>query len=233
MSANSENARDDIAPAADTPSSTGDVDLENIPREAVALPASEFPPGKLMFWALTIEGLLVVLALALAYLFEFHDRRWLLSEAGERIGFSALVGVVVSAGMLLFFIALEILDWPWLAPLNDAIDELLVPLFRRLTMPQILIISCSAGIGEELFFRWCLQGGLNEWLGPAAALILVSLLFGICHWINLAYAVTATLLSIVLGIVMNVAGISASIITHAVYDFLAIIYLTQFRRSKK
>ncbi len=181
-----------------------------------------------MWTAVAIEALLVVLALLLAYFFSFYDRRWPLPDLLDVDWmYSLLVGGLLAVLMLAFFVSLEYLQVPLATSLRKVINELLIPLFTPLSFAQITVISLAAGIGEELFFRWCLQGGFALMVHPIAALLMASIIFGVCHWVNAAYAVMATIMGIFLGVTMNYFGITTAIVVHAVYDFLAIIYITR------
>ena len=116
-------------------------------------------------------------------------------------------------------------------------DQLLEPLFRHIPLWQLALISISAGIGEEMFFRWMLQGGIHgliqhETTGIIVSVLVVSILFGLCHWLNLVYAIFAFAVGIYLGLLMIITdSIIAPIVTHAAYDLVALIYLTRIRRK--
>ena len=68
----------------------------------------------------------------------------------------------------------------------------------------------------------------------AAALVLASVLFGACHFVNWAYAVTATLLGLYLGVLWLFTGnVLAPAVTHAVYDFVAVVYFLRICRPRR
>lgn len=104
-------------------------------------------------------------------------------------------------------------------------------------MWKLFLIAAAAGICEELLFRWCIQGGIAEWFanpktGIAVSLLVASMLFGVCHWVNETYAVFAFLMGIYLGLMMVFANsFVAPAICHGIYDFVALVYLAYFRKS--
>jgi membrane protease YdiL (CAAX protease family) len=108
--------------------------------------------------------------------------------------------------------------------------EQLAPLFRDLSIAQVAVISASAGIGEEMLFRWSLQGGLQHlWpgtFGSVLALLLASFVFGLAHAVNAVYVWMATIMGAALGGIMLLSGsVVPAILAHAVYDFVAILVL--------
>ena len=118
----------------------------------------------------------------------------------------------------------------------------LQPMFATAAIWELLVISIMAGIGEEIFFRWCLQGGafstLEPWIGWAPAigvsLILTSLLFGTCHWVNTTYFLFATLAGLYFGAVMIwTESWPAAAIGHALFDFAALLYIKALPRSNE
>lgn len=121
--------------------------------------------------------------------------------------------------------------WSIFDQLSNAIAEHVVPLFSRMNSLEIIFLAILVGFGEEMLFRWCLQGWLEGifggvW-GSTLALFSASALFGICHWVNTAYAWTATLMGLYLGILMKLSGTwLAPTVTHAIYDAVVLLYVT-------
>jgi membrane protease YdiL (CAAX protease family) len=97
---------------------------------------------------------------------------------------------------------------------------------------DLALVSISAGVGEELLFRGFLQAAIADWTNPWIALAIASLLFGLAHFITPMYAVLATLLGAYLGgLWLACDNLLAPIVTHALYDFLALVYL--LRRPRR
>jgi len=191
---------------------------------------SELPtPRQLVFWAVVFEGGLGLLAIALGW--------WLGCRPMEAIGWSvpaAIGGALAALPMLVLFLATARLRiWPFFDVLR-VVDELLVPLFRDCRLVHLAVISALAGWGEEMLFRGVIQeavagwvpGPWGIWIGLAAAAIL----FGLAHPITPGYVLLAGLIGIYLGWLQIATGnLLVPIMAHAVYDFLALVYLVRIR----
>jgi len=137
-----------------------------------------------------------------------------------------LWGMAASLPMLLGFLAC--VRWP-VGPLRSIqriSDEVIRPLFVSCSIWQLALLSVAAGIGEEALFRGILQGLVSRAWGPTPGLLLASLLFGLLHPLTPTYLVLATLIGIYLGCWWLLTGnLLVVIIAHALYDFVALIYL--------
>jgi membrane protease YdiL (CAAX protease family) len=124
--------------------------------------------------------------------------------------------------------------WRSLTDLKDQVSGMLHGLLCGSTHTQLFILALLAGLGEELLFRGLLQTGLAHLL-PArfallGSLLIASLLFGACHYLSHTYFVLATLAGLYFGLLMIVSGsIIPPIIAHALYDFIALVYLLSER----
>ena len=106
------------------------------------------------------------------------------------------------------------------------------PLFEKWSIIELAIISTLAGICEELFFRELIQGTLTGFVGPHTAVLVASLVFGAFHLINAEYAIVTGLVGIYFGELWIVSGnLLAPIVTHGVYDFLALVYFLKIHRN--
>ncbi len=132
-------------------------------------------------------------------------------------------------------------------PFSDvlgAADRMVAPLFRSCSLLEMAVIALLAGLGEEMLFRGVLQAtladGAREMLhgpaatGPAAdylALAAVAVLFGLLHAANAGYAFLAGLIGLYLGWLWLATGnLTLPITAHALYDFLALVYLVRVRK---
>ncbi len=177
------------------------------------------------------EGSLVLLAVALGWLLGQPPlEHCTLSLAG---GLGGLVGTVP------MFVALAVcvgVPGPWQS-LVRLIDEMLLPMLRGWSLVEMALAAALAGLGEEMLFRGVLQEVIARSLAdqgltsPILAIIAAGVLFGLAHAISLAYAVFATLVGFYLGWLFTWSGdLAVPIVTHAVYDFVALVYLARFRR---
>lgn len=147
-------------------------------------------------------------------------------------------GFLATVPLVLMFLAM--LRWP-IGPLGrvkDFCENEIVPLLKGSAWSDLALVSLSAGLCEEMLFRGVLQAWITGWLttSPEAwwsvpcGVGLASILFGVCHPISLAYAVSAAILGLYLGTVWILThNLLTVMITHALYDFAALSYLVQIR----
>ena len=208
-----------------------DQPIDDLPQERVSLDASDpgtdkqMGPVQITRLAFIVETVLVVIALAAAIWFDFYDRDRPMTAwfTGHWIG-SLAIGSLLA--LPLFVLIIVIL--PSIPPLRDvfeSIEDSVAPLFKGMKLWQAAVISLLAGMGEEIFFRWCLQGGLAQSMPMVTAIIIASVIFGACHWLNTTYFVLTTIIGVILALIYLNAGPLAAIACHAVYDFFAIRYL--------
>ena len=119
-----------------------------------------------------------------------------------------------------------------LKSLQQIAEEQIVPLFRHVGIVGFAAISLSAGLGEELLFRWFLQRGLMDWVGPPIGLplglVVASIAFGLCHWLNMTYALLTFCIGLYLGgLFIATGGVVVPLVAHALYDFVALVYLSR------
>ncbi len=145
---------------------------------------------------------------------------------------AAALGAVAAIPPLLLFYGLLRSTWRPLMEIRQWFRVVLRPLVCRWSVAQLAVVSILAGIGEELLFRGLVQGGLTRLLGPVLAVSIASLLFGLVHWVNAAYAVLAGLIGVYLGVEWLLSGnLLAPILTHGIYDFLALLYYLRMHRE--
>ena len=184
--------------------------------------------------AILFEGGLALVALAVGWSVG-HEPLATISLTAETLpshGVAALWGVAATLPMLAGLAVIDRLDMRPFVRLRRALKEIVVPVFSGATILQLALISLAAGIGEEMFFRGLVQDGLaatiaeptGMWIGLAVA----SLVFGLLHCITVTYAVLATLVGVYLGGLFILTGdLTAPIVAHGLYDFLALIYLVR------
>lgn len=140
------------------------------------------------------------------------------------------IGTVATVPALAAFYLAQRSTWPPLARLREVLDEVLPQWFAGCSWPQLALLSVLAGVGEEALFRGLLQGWLTDTLGVGLGLLLASVAFGLCHALTPAYAVAATLMGAYLGGLYLWSGsLLAPALTHALYDFAALLWLLRPR----
>jgi uncharacterized protein len=132
----------------------------------------------------------------------------------------------------LFWLCLKLPLRP-LQTIARILDEVLVPLFRDCRLTDLAIIAALAGLGEEMLFRGVIQAAAAEeiggpwgmWLGLAIAAVL----FGLLHSITPTYALLAGLIGVYFGGIWLICdkNLLVPVTTHAVYDFVALVYLAR------
>lgn len=187
------------------------------------------PPQNLIVPAVIFEGLLGLAAVGLGGLLGYPPGpliHWTLPALGW--GTLASLPLLVLLGLLVRFPVGP------LRRLLRVVDEQLAPLFREATILQLAILALVAGLGEEALFRGVIQEMAADKVGGPAGiwvgLVVASVLFGLAHSITVSYMVMATLMGAYLGwLWIDSGNLLVPIATHAVYDFLALVYLAKMR----
>ena len=189
---------------------------------------------RIVVFALVFEGGLGAAALLVSWLLRYWPLPGIrpAEPAWAAWGTAVAVGVVAAGPLLALLPAIERLPGGLFRELKRIVDEVVVPLFAGCRFREMACIALVAGIGEELLFRGLLQQGLADWLGPPGGtwigLLAASVLFGIGHWLCAGYGVLAAVIGGYLGLLLIVTDNLLSPITaHAVYDFVALVYLVR------
>ena len=97
-------------------------------------------------------------------------------------------------------------------------DDVLTPLGKCLSLPEIALLALLSGVSEEIFFRGVLQAEIG--------IVAASLLFGLLHPINLSYVVWAASVGLAFGFLYQATGsLLPPILCHGGYNFAALLYL--------
>ena len=197
------------------------------------------PPTGFAFTAGLFEATLLFVAVGAGWLVGISPLDTL--HASVRAALIGSLAALPAVGIMIVCIL-----WPgrWFSQLRTVVDEMLIPLFRQLTLAEMAIISFLAGLGKEVLFRGVFQAALARWLGGSTtgaaswggsipdwtAAGVVALLFGLAHSVNFGYALLAAGIGLYLGWLWMASGdLTVPIAAHAVYDFLALVYLVKIR----
>lgn len=186
-------------------------------------------PQALVGAAVVFEGGMGLLAAILAW--------WAEIPLGSQIVWNpaalawGMAGAVPLVGVLAVFLWAQ---WRPLARLRQLTDEYLVPLFRDCRLLELAVIALLAGVGEELLFRGVVLQSIAGAVGPArgvwVGLAASSMVFGAAHLITPAYGLLAGLIGFYLGCLWLATGtLTVPIVAHAMYDFVALVYLAKIR----
>ncbi len=132
------------------------------------------------------------------------------------------------AGVAMFGLLLVLIRLPFgpLLRLLEVVRRLVGSLFQGRPILDLALIAAAAGVGEELLFRGFLQQWLTVHWGDPVGIVVAAVLFGVLHPLTLSYAVVASLFGLILGVLVVATGnLWSAIAAHALYDFLAILYL--------
>jgi hypothetical protein len=133
--------------------------------------------------------------------------------------------------MLFFF---DRSQWEPMARFRREIDEKITPIFVNSKLPDLALIALFAGVGEELFFRGWLQSVLASNFGAWLGILIASVIFGLAHYLSPTYAIYAGLTGLYLGVIYLASGnLYIVMIIHALYDFIALVYLLEKGKSKE
>ncbi len=178
--------------------------------------------GGIVRLAMLFEGGLIVLALGLGWALKspFYEEVVLRWQA-------VAWGVVATAPPLFIMWLCTRAQWEPLLRITREMEKLL-PRFAACSYFELALISLLAGIGEEALFRGVIQTALAAWLHPWVALVIASALFGLGHLITPMYALLAGLIGLYLGgLAMIYGNLLLVMIVHALYDFIALVYLVR------
>jgi hypothetical protein len=144
---------------------------------------------------------------------------------------SVLVGIAATAPLLAAMIWSMHTPLRFLGEIQEVIVRRALPVFRMWSTLQLAVVSAVAGLSEEILFRFAVQGWLEARTGPSAAILAAGILFGLCHCINLPYALFTAVAGVYLGLVFHLTGSLITVaVAHALYDFIALVYLVRVYR---
>ncbi len=177
----------------------------------------------------------MVVALLLGWWLEappFARLRW--SMGGLAAGIAATAPLLVGLWWCLRT------GWPPVARLVDTVEERVAPLLAGARPLELALVALLAGLGEEALFRGVLQEVLAR---PVEALVLGDLrrgarldaveeIHGALHWLSTSYAILAALVGAYLGgLYVLTDNLLAPIVTHALYDVVALSLLRRTGRG--
>lgn len=191
-------------------------------------PAKPLRPGLLFAYACAFELALLILALGWGWLFQrpaLANVQWSLQ--------SVTVGIAAAIPPFAFFIWTLHSELRLCLHHRHLFESLLRPWFGNWSVLQLLVLSVIAGVSEEVFFRGAIQGSLADRVNAIPALVLASALFGACHLLTWTYALIAAGIGAYLGLLWIWTGnLLTPMVTHAVYDFAALLYFLRAFRSR-
>jgi membrane protease YdiL (CAAX protease family) len=148
-------------------------------------------------------------------------------------GSGILWGMVATVPLLLGLAWLQGARTGSLRALLDLVVEQIGPYLARLSVMDLALVAVVAGFSEEVLFRGVLQVWLTPWLSAAGALLLSSIVFGLVHFASRTYAILAGAMGLYLGgLFLAQHNLLAPIVTHALYDFVALLLVARLYRRR-
>eukprot|EP00210_Caulerpa_lentillifera_P008587 g8191.t1 len=129
---------------------------------------------------------------------------------------------------------------PQLKRIRRILETSFLPYLSKLPPWGPLVLAVGAGVGEEAFFRGWLQpltiSTLSTLPGNTPTLFGVfftSVFFGLCHYVTETYFIWATIFGTLFGIESIQFGLPAAMLTHALYDWCAFIFIQETWKTTK
>lgn len=162
--------------------------------------------------------------------------RWLEIPLFSRLEFNfdaIFRGVVAAIPMLILMGLVTVSTWAPLVQLRKHVESLVREMFAQSHWTAIALVSIAAGIGEEVLFRGALQPWIESYSSPWIAIVIASVLFGLAHAMSFTYFAAATLIGFYLGwLAHEFNDLVAPIVAHALYDFIALLYVSMRVKRK-
>lgn len=185
--------------------------------------------GGALYAGYAVEGGLGVLAVLLAW-----GTGTPLADA-IRFSLPAVAwGLVGTLPMLIALVGLSYVSWPPIVRIREIVRGFARQLLLRASWLEIAVLCLLAGIGEELLFRGVLQTLIAQQAGPWSGIIVGGVVFGAVHFLTKTYFVLAAVVGCYLGwMFVATQSLTAPIVAHAVYDFVALAVVLRAVRGAK
>jgi membrane protease YdiL (CAAX protease family) len=120
--------------------------------------------------------------------------------------------------------------FPPIVRLVRLVNQQVRPLFEGCSLPELILVSALAGLGEEALFRGVLQPTLADHVPGWAALIATAAIFGLAHFLTPEYAIVAGLVGLYLGLAVLLSGnLFVPMLAHGLYDLVALVLLVRVK----
>lgn len=183
----------------------------------------------LLLTALVVEGSLLLAGFVLIH----HSQ--IGSSPNVNISWDATAyALLLCLPMFAVLFLIERSRWEPIVQLRNEMDEKILPIFSNCKIIDLAVIAFFAGVGEELFFRGWLQNALINKSGVLLGILITSAIFGLLHYLSTAYAIYAFVTGIYLGAIYYASdNLYIVMAIHAVYDFVALVYLVRRERPEE
>lgn len=195
----------------------------------------EQTPDEVFATAVLFETALAVVAIVLGWILGPSAREFvpeLTSENLRPIIDGLWQGTLAAVPMLIVVELIRRIPWGPIRELEQLSDDQMIGALVRLRVPELIMISVCAGVGEELLFRGWLMGWFRDGLSgfelsvdpELLALLLSSAVFGFFHPITKMYILLAGLMGVYFGVLLMWSGnLLVPIVAHAAYDAVQLL----------
>lgn len=149
----------------------------------------------------------------------------------QAIARSLAIGTLVGMGLALAMQVFSMLPIRSIQKLDRAVQSQLRTFLGPMTVPELLVLSLSAGIGEEIFFRGLIQGWWMSLIDQATfwsalpGILVSALCFGFAHPLSKTYIALATMAGVLFSVLFWATGdLLACVLAHASYDAIICVY---------
>lgn len=177
--------------------------------------------------AVGFEVGLGVAAIAVGWLLGIHPLAQLIATPA-----ALLWGVAAAAPPVVLLVVTDQWGTAVTQQIRREAQRLIAPVFRGANLWDLAAVAIAAGWGEELLFRGLIQYGVSGLAGPLFGIVAASLLFGLVHPVSRSYVALAAAMGVYLGVVYLASdNLLPAIVAHALYDFIALIYLLRLNTT--
>ena len=177
------------------------------------------------------EASLALVAIVLGWLFNINPLAELFFTEQ-----ALMLGTMATLPLLVLFFAIQQLPYRSLVDIRRLLAQTLGLPLQFAHWTDLLALASIAGFGEEVLFRGLMQQGFEHLWGADIALIASGLIFALAHAVTPLYAVLAFLMSIYLGLALDLGGernLLIPIVIHALYDFVAFLVIIKQTSANK
>ena len=133
-------------------------------------------------------------------------------------------GMRATLPLLILFGVMQRVSYRPLVEIRHLLQQTLGVYLRQQHWTDWLMLAAIAGFAEELLFRGFLQQLLELHWGMQTGWLVSSLIFALAHAVTPLYALLAFLMSLYLGVSMDLTGernVLIPMLIHGLYDFFA------------
>jgi len=179
--------------------------------------------------AALFEAGLVLVALAVGWLADVNPLtalhfRWI----------DLLWGVLAAGALFVLLFVSDQMPIEGLRRIKRMLITMLAEPLSKCRWYELFLLAVLVGFSEEVLFRGLVQPWMQRHMTRFAALVWSNVVFGLLHCITLLYGVLAGVMGLFLGWLLDVTGerrLLIPIVTHAVYDYAAFLWIIRAYRQ--